>query len=496
MDTQLALPQPGDVDDAALAVLRTDVDDEEKEGEDEAPRRRLRLAKAMAKGREEDEVEAEEEAKGKSKAKARSKSKAKATPKTVDDEEKEEVAAKKKAKAKAKSKAKAKQKSRAKAKARDDEGEEEKRSDDDDEEEEPKAKAKARGKRKGRARRKKEEDDEENDDCMEEDEDLLKRDRVKARKFFEMYDSLPGETKAYYESLEGRSEKTRFINSAFKKKKRRGKLVEVPEILFKQKSEREDEKKNKEKLDGLILEEALVRVGGSQAALDGAVRGGRVLVQKIGELPIYFFPRFSFAQSQSFRESVEGSKDKVADHGLPAIEEGFSWPPATFLPQGPSSKPLSGSSQPMSLANFPTLSLPCGGAAQPIMSTPLVASIPTDSEVKNLTSVANDVNKLAAGAMRLIQVSESTLAKVKLSGSEEELVNTTLDQLRAAALEAEELSMPLGKAMKFQKIEMDGGWSSQNVSMLGTQGKDLVAKLSTCMKLAKAVMPSSRAVRE
>ena len=112
-------------------------------------------------------------------------------------------------------------------------------------------------------------DEKKNDDGPE------RRDRAKARKFNDIWDSLDVETQEHYKSLPTRAAKTQFINANIERPKNRH-LVAKPGMLVTHQAKREDECNSGQKLHGLIRAEALARVGGDPLALDEAVKGGLV----------------------------------------------------------------------------------------------------------------------------------------------------------------------------------------------------------------------------
>ena len=112
---------------------------------------------------------------------------------------------------------------------------------------------------------------------------------------------------------------------------------------------------------------------------------------------------------------------------------------------------------------------------------------PNDEEKGELSARFNEINRVSAAAMRLLQQAESSLQK--LSVPEQKLATTTIQQLQKEAEAAEEMSLPMTKAVKFHKVELEGGYTSENVKVLCHQSSDACARVNACMRMARAIIP-------
>ena len=55
-----------------------------------------------------------------------------------------------------------------------------------------------------------------------------------------------------------------------------------------------------------------------------------------------------------------------------------------------------------------------------------------------------------------------------------------------------EVSLSLTRCVKYNRMSMEGGMTSQNVSILLAQCSDVVARLGTCTRVVRAVIPPSK----
>ena len=317
-----------------------------------------------------------------------------------------------------------------------------------------------------------------------------RRERGKARRFAEIYDELPGEVRSKFEALPTRAEQTKFINNAFTKTKKGGKLQAKSEVLYHHEKVRTDGHQNSEGMQGMIVEEAIARVGGSKEALLAAISQGRIIKRMIGELDVYVFPKFEYAHTSGFQEKVGNERRKSGDPD--ALQDdskmGFKWKPMEMFEGGESQSHI-----PLCFPGMTPDSEASADAGSLAMGTD---SKPTPDEIKELATHLTDLNKSGATALKALQQGEAMMEKKKLSAGEAELVEQTLASLRSAAVlpvQAEKLSLPMGKAVKFNKISLEGGWTSTNVKVLVSQASDLIGKLATCVRLVRAVVPVGKA---
>ena len=161
-------------------------------------------------------------------------------------------------------------------------------------------------------------------------------------------------------------------------------------------------------------------------------------------------------------------------------ELGFEWQPTRLLKDAATAAAASSS---------PTVdwAMPvCDGG--PDGGAHALTGDPSPEQLKELAQQLTDLNKAGANALKLIQIVESSMGKSEKQPSGEfDLMVKTLDQLKACALEGEDLSLPLGRAVKFQKL--DAGFTSQAVMTLGNKATEVLGKLCASMRLMKAILP-------
>ena len=234
---------------------------------------------------------------------------------------------------------------------------------------------------------------------------------------------------------------------------------------------RTDGKENREAMRGCIYEGALKKVGGDPAGLEKAIQEGRVVKQTCKGLSAYFFPEFDFSKVAKFEQNLSGEKRKLGDSGdyakLAEAEMEFDWEPNALVAGSSGCPPLA-----LTWAVPPT---PTNNAGMPR---------PDDAPSPDLL-YTNDLSRAGAGALKMLAPAEKNIDKVKTVG-EQDLLKRTMLQLKEAALLGEELTSPLGRAIKFKTVE--GGFTTKNVTNLSTQAQEASASILTCMKLLKAIL--------
>ena len=55
-----------------------------------------------------------------------------------------------------------------------------------------------------------------------------------------------------------------------------------------------------------------------------------------------------------------------------------------------------------------------------------------------------------------------------------------------------QVALSLTRAVKFQRVSMEGGYNKENLTILAEQGKDLCTRLSLCARVVKASIPISK----
>ena len=150
------------------------------------------------------------------------------------------------------------------------------------------------------------------------------RDRIKSRKFDEIFASFPEYVQKAYKELKGRAAITHFINSAIVRTEKHELVPNL--VFFKHVTKRMLVKSNKELSRGLIFEEACTRAGGP-ASLEQAVKRGAVKCMTLKGLDLYFFPIIEISSEGQFMEEAHQEKLKQGPEvkGLADAEMGFEW---------------------------------------------------------------------------------------------------------------------------------------------------------------------------
>ena len=112
-----------------------------------------------------------------------------------------------------------------------------------------------------------------------------KRDRCKTKKFNEIWDGLSTDSQDMYLSLPTRAQKTMFINKNIERTAE-GRLQPKREIMWQQESEKRDKSKKGSEMNGVVLAEALGKVGGSMDNLKAAIRSGSVVKTSVRGLEV------------------------------------------------------------------------------------------------------------------------------------------------------------------------------------------------------------------
>ena len=116
------------------------------------------------------------------------------------------------------------------------------------------------------------------------------------------------------------------------------------------------------------VQEAVTKAGG-MAALEQAIREGRVIKTMQNNMPMFWFPRFEFSKENLFRQKLRGEKQKgsLEDASFDTLADckmGMDWEPASLISSALGSLPLSmpSSSPPLPLQGSPTSPLKMGSA--------------------------------------------------------------------------------------------------------------------------------------
>ena len=306
------------------------------------------------------------------------------------------------------------------------------------------------------------------------------RDRSKSKKFTELFSTLPGEVQSWYNGLRTRAEETSYINEVVVRKN--GRLNIDYKVLIKTMMQRQESQGKSDKLRGYMFEEALAKLGGSQRALDDALAAHRVLKQNKGGMDVYFFPKLEFSKANLMTHDVSGEMKKHAKENvfqdMLKDQMGFQWEPLADAGTG-------GSSSLLALPGFGEGdeagsggSLPTG-APQP----------PSSDDIKDLTALLSEMSRQQGIALKLIQSGESSVASGGIAKGDTEVIEVNIQQMRKAAEESEEVSRTISKAIKFGRLEWEGGFSLENCKILSEQASSLARRLCTCSKLLRAILP-------
>ena len=303
------------------------------------------------------------------------------------------------------------------------------------------------------------------------------RDRSKSKKFTDLFSTLPGEVQSWFNSLKTRAEETSYINEVVVRKD--GRLNIDYKVLIKTMMQRQESQGKSDKLRGYMFEEALAKLGGSQRALDDALAAHRVLKRNKGGMDVYFFPKLEFSKASLMTHDVSGEMKKHAEENvfqdMLKDQMGFQWEPLADAGTGGSSSLLAlpGFEEGDDAGNLPI------GPPQP----------PSSEDIRDLTALLSEMSRQQGIALKLIQSGESSMAKGGIAKGDTEVIEVNIQQMRKAAEESEEVSRTISKAIKFSRLEWEGGFSLENCKILSEQASSLARRLCTCSKLLRAILP-------
>ena len=196
-------------------------------------------------------------------------------------------------------------------------------------------------------------------------------------------------------------------------------------------------------------------------------------------------------KSNEFEEQLEGQRKKEVADGWQDDMAGaleFDWEEAgsPTLPGLPTSTPAP---LPLPMPDTkPKGDVNVGSGTSPSL-TPLPMTCeapPTDDDRQAISHIFGELNRAAAKALNVISLGEAAIHG-HLSAGEQDLARKTIDMLSRTAEAAEEMGLPLARAVKFQRVNLDGGYSSSNVRALTTQAHDILGRLHSCCKMVRAI---------
>ena len=89
-----------------------------------------------------------------------------------------------------------------------------------------------------------------------------------------------------------------------------------------------------------LLQEAIIKAGGTQQLLDGAVRAGRVIRSGSGGMAMYYFPRKVFSKQTVVKQGMNSLEEKTPENNE-AVEKmqndllrDFEWDPKELISAG------------------------------------------------------------------------------------------------------------------------------------------------------------------
>ena len=197
-------------------------------------------------------------------------------------------------------------------------------------------------------------------------------------------------------------------------------------------------------------------------------------------------------KSSEFQESLAGERMKNGEtwQNDMANALGFDWQSADN--DAPLAWPGGPTTAPMTLPSTGALPLPlpenmpdAGGQQSPSL-TPMFSageSAPTAEDCENISNILGELNRTAAKAMLVLT---HAVVNPSLGQGEQDLARQTIDQLSRTAEEAEEMALPLSRAVKFHRVTLEGGYCSSNLRALTTQAQDIL-RLQSCCKMVKAI---------
>ena len=204
---------------------------------------------------------------------------------------------------------------------------------------------------------------------------------------------------------------------------------------------------------------------------------------------MYWFPHFEIGKQSKFSEALDAKREK--DHNGEWKDDmgkmlGFDWKSNELLPL-PTSSPTctlddKGKSLPLQLPGF-------GGDA---LQVPDQDEPPSEHDKADLSAILGEVNRTNANALKIISAGEALLSK-SLSPGEADLTRSVVEQLIKVAQEADEICVPLARAVKYQRVSLEGGYTKANIKILHDQGSDVLSRLVTCSKMVRAISHTSKA---
>ena len=252
---------------------------------------------------------------------------------------------------------------------------------------------------------------------------------------------------------------------------------------------------------------------------------------------MFFFSQWEFSRESISKQALAGEALK-ASADMDAFQEnaesqlGFEWEATNLVAMGlesaRTSSPLSSLSVPpmdqqhgaqqcgVPFSGAQQCGVPFSGAqcgvpfsgAQQCPSTPSMTSLggmvagagfgsllssgkntETSDELKEqLGGCLHDIGKNTAAAMRIIAAADAIVDGRVNDG--EDIMMMNLSQLKRTTEMAEELSLALTRAYKFQRME--GGLCEDNAKQLVSQSMDVSSKLAMCTRIVKAILPPAR----
>ena len=204
-------------------------------------------------------------------------------------------------------------------------------------------------------------------------------------------------------------------------------------------------------------------------------------------------------KSSEYQESMKGTREKQGsgwEDDMPK-KLGFDWQDAplawdsiptyhdapTTLPQPPTAP------MPLTLPENKTKGNGDvdGGLAQSLTSMPLGCELaPTDDDRDAIAHALGELNRATARALIVISGAERAL-QGNMGACEQDLLRGAAGQLSKIAEEAEEMALPLSRAVKFQRVALDGGYCSTNLQVLTSQATDLLGRLLAACKMVRAI---------
>ena len=185
-------------------------------------------------------------------------------------------------------------------------------------------------------------------------------------------------------------------------------------------------------------------------------------------LPSSALPKGACGPTSALSASAMGSGGPTLGFGGQSLAQGIG-----LLPMA-----ASGTSPSMS-------ALSPGGVG--LTSTPAPVS---EDLKKELALQLQGLGKHISFAFKIIQAADLALGD-GVQRAENDLIRMNLGHLKSVAEEADAMTMPMTRALKFNRITtIDGGYCEENVKVLVAQCEDVCARLSACSKLVRVVLPT------